>query len=52
MARHSPVTKSKAKRPAVKVAVAVMLSVAIAGPLWVPIYAHSLPKLAGLRRVP
>jgi Protein of unknown function (DUF3311) len=45
MVRHSPVTKSKAKRPAVKVAVAVMLTVAIAGALWVPIYAHSLPKL-------
>jgi hypothetical protein len=29
----------------VKIAVAVMLTVAIAGALWVPIYAHSLPKL-------
>ena len=41
MVRHA----SPAKRPAVKVAVAVMLTVAIAGALWVPIYAHSLPKL-------
>ena len=45
MVRHTPVTKSRAKRPAVKVAVAVMLAVAILGALWVPIYAHSLPKL-------
>ena len=45
MVRHSPVTTSKAKRPGVKVAVAVMLTVAIVGALWVPIYAHSLPKL-------
>jgi cytochrome bd-type quinol oxidase subunit 2 len=45
MVRHSPVTKSRTKRAAVKVAVAVMLTVAIAGALWVPIYAHSLPKL-------
>ena len=45
MVRHAPVTKSQAKRPAVKVAVAVMLTVAIVGALWVPIYAHPLPKL-------
>ena len=41
MVRHA----SPTKRPAVKVTVAVMLTVAIAGALWVPIYAHSLPKL-------
>lgn len=45
MVRHAPVTKSQAKRPAVKIAVAVMLAIAIAGALWVPIYARSLPKL-------
>ena len=45
MVRHTPVTKSEARRPAVKVTVAVLLAVAIAGALWVPIYAHSLPKL-------
>ena len=45
MVRHTPVTKSRAKRPAVKIAVAVMLAVAVLGALWVPIYAHSLPKL-------
>ena len=45
MVRHTPVTKSKAKRPAVKITVAVLLAIAIAGALWVPIYAHTLPKL-------
>ena len=45
MVRHAPVTTSKTKRPAVKIAVAVMLTVAFAGALWVPIYAHLLPKL-------
>jgi Protein of unknown function (DUF3311) len=41
MVRHASPTKS----PAIKAAVAVMLTVAIAGALWVPIYAHTLPKL-------
>ena len=36
---------SPAKSPAIKAAVAVMLTVAIMGALWVPIYAHTLPKL-------
>src|SRR5580692_1216860 len=45
MVRHAPVTKGPAKSPAIKVAVAVMLTVAVAGALWVPIYAHLLPKL-------
>ena len=45
MIRHTPVTKSEAKRPAVKITVAVLLAVAIAGALWVPIYAHTEPKL-------
>ena len=47
MVRHTPVTTSKAKRPAVKIAVAVMLTVAIMGSLWVPIFARSQPKLGG-----
>ena len=41
MVRHA----SPAKSPAIKAAVAVMLTVAIIGALWVPIYAHTLPKL-------
>ena len=41
MVRHA----SPAKSPATRISVAVMLTVAIAGALWVPIYAHSLPKL-------
>ena len=41
MVRHA----SPAKSPAIKAAVAVMLAVAIIGALWVPIYAHTLPKL-------
>ena len=36
---------SPAKSPATRAAVTVMLTVAILGALWVPIYAHSLPKL-------
>jgi protein-S-isoprenylcysteine O-methyltransferase Ste14 len=45
MVRHAPVTKGQAKSPAVKAVVTVMLTVAFAGALWVPIYAHPLPKL-------
>src|ERR1700745_2757470 len=41
MVRHAAPTKS----PAIKVTVMVMLAVAIGGALWVPIYAHSQPKL-------
>ena len=41
MVRHA----SPAKSPAIKAAVAVMLAVAIIGALWVPIYAHTMPKL-------
>jgi len=33
------------KRPATRAVVAVLLGVAIAGTLWVPIYARSGPKL-------
>ena len=45
MVRHAPVTNGPAKSTAVKVTVTIMLTVAIIGALWVPIYAHSLPKL-------
>ena len=45
MDRHAPVQKGPARSPAIKVAVTVMLTVAIVGALWVPIYAHTLPKL-------
>ena len=41
MVRHA----SPAKSPAVKVVVAVMLTAAVLGALWVPIYARTLPKL-------
>jgi hypothetical protein len=45
MARHARSTKGQARSPAVKATVAVMLTVAIAGALWVPIYARTEPKL-------
>jgi hypothetical protein len=45
MVRHAPATKGTGKRPAVKAAVTVMLTVAIIGALWVPLYAHTLPRL-------
>ena len=41
MVRHA----SPVKSPAIRITVAVMLTVAVAGALWVPIYAHLLPKL-------
>lgn len=41
MAQPAPSRKS----PATRGAVAVLLSVAIIGALWVPLYARSMPKL-------
>ena len=41
MVRHA----RSAKSPVVKAVVAVLLAVAIIGALWVPIYAHTEPKL-------
>ena len=41
MVRHA----SPVKSPAIRITVAVMLTVAVAGALWVPIYAHLEPKL-------
>ena len=45
MVRHTPVTKGPAKSTAVKVTVTIMLTVAIIGALWVPIYARTQPEL-------
>ena len=41
MVRHA----SPVKSPAIRISVAVMLTVAVFGALWVPIYAHVEPKL-------
>jgi hypothetical protein len=41
MAQPAPTGKS----PATRAAVAVLLSLAIMGTLWVPLYARSMPKL-------
>jgi protein-S-isoprenylcysteine O-methyltransferase Ste14 len=41
MVRHASPTKS----PVIKAVVTVMLSVAVVGALWVPIYARTAPKL-------
>jgi len=41
MVRHA----SPAKSPAIKAVVAIMLTVAILGALWVPLYARTPPKL-------
>jgi hypothetical protein len=41
MVRHA----SPVKSPAIRISVAVMLTVAVLGALWVPIYAHVEPKL-------
>ena len=41
MVRHA----SPTKRPVIKAVVTVMLSVAVVGALWVPIYARTAPKL-------
>ena len=41
MAQPAPTGKS----PATRAAVAVLLSVAIMGTLWVPLYARSMPEL-------
>jgi hypothetical protein len=41
MPQHAPSGKS----PAIRGAVVVLLTVAIIGTLWVPIYARSMPKL-------
>ena len=47
MAPPAPPAKTPAKRPSTLVTVAVMLTIAIMGSLWVPIFARSQPQLAG-----
>jgi hypothetical protein len=44
MAQPAP----SSKRPAARGAVTVLLTVAVIGTLWVPIYARSAPKLGSL----
>ncbi len=45
MAQPAPPLRGPVRRPATWVAVAVLLTVAVAGTLWVPPYARSLPEL-------
>jgi protein-S-isoprenylcysteine O-methyltransferase Ste14 len=45
VARHALSTKGQAKGPAIKAVVTVLLTVAVVGALWVPIYARTAPKL-------
>jgi uncharacterized RDD family membrane protein YckC len=47
MAPPAPPAKSTAKRPSTLAVVAVLLTVAIMGSLWVPIFARSQPALKG-----
>ena len=45
MAQPAPPSRGPSRRPATWAAVAVLLTVAIAGTLWVPLYARSGPEL-------
>jgi len=45
VARHALSTKGQVKGPAIKAVVTVLLTVAVVGALWVPIYARTAPKL-------
>ena len=45
MAPPVPPAESPARRPATLATVAVMLTIAIMGSLWVPLFARSEPKL-------
>ena len=47
MAPPAPPAKSPDKRPARMAVVAVMLTIAIMGSLWVPLFARSQPQLRG-----
>jgi Protein of unknown function (DUF3311) len=47
MAPPAPPAKTPAKRPSTLVTVAVMLTIAIMGSLWVPIFARTQPQLGG-----
>jgi len=45
MAQPAPPVRGPVRRPATLAAVGVLLAVAIAGTLWVPLYARSRPEL-------
>ncbi len=45
MAQPAPRVRGPVRRPATRAVVAVLLTVAVAGTLWVPLYARSLPEL-------
>jgi len=47
MAPPAPPAKTPAKRPSTLAMVAVMLTIAIMGSLWVPIFARTQPQLGG-----
>ena len=47
MAPPAPPAKSPAKRPSTVAAVGVMLTIAIMGSLWVPLFARSQPESRG-----
>jgi len=47
MAPPAPPARTPAKRPSTLVTVAVMLTIAIMGSLWVPIFARTQPELGG-----
>ena len=47
MVPPSPPAKTPAKRPSTLATVAVLLTIAIMGSLWVPIFARTQPELGG-----
>jgi uncharacterized protein DUF3311 len=47
MAPPAPPAKAPAKRPSTLATVAVMLTIAVMGSLWVPIFARTQPRLGG-----
>jgi hypothetical protein len=47
MAPPAPPARTPAKRPSTLVTVAIMLTIAIMGSLWVPIFARMQPQLGG-----
>jgi hypothetical protein len=47
MAPPAPPARTPAKRPSTLAVVAVMLTIAIMGSLWVPLFARSRPELHG-----
>jgi hypothetical protein len=47
MAPPAPPAKSPAKRPSTVAVVGILLTIAIMGSLWVPLFARSQPQLKG-----